>query len=177
MPEYLVAELKATLQSLGSAVTMLRQTNADPNAIAFVCGGAEQRLREVLAGLEPAAPVRTKRRVLIADPERNWAGALAQALSEKGHEVRAAASADEALARTAGGFEPEVVLLDIAMGQTSAYDLVRKLRADDRRPAVVAITGWNRASDRSLAHHAGIRHYVAKPVSPEAVVDLVATLP
>jgi CheY-like chemotaxis protein len=174
MPDYLVAELRATLQSLGSAVHMLRQTDSDPSAVAFICGSAEQRLREILAGIQP---VRTKRRVLIADPERNWAGALAQALSEKGHEVRAAATADEALARTAGGFAPDVVLLDIAMGQTSAYDLVRKLRSDGRRPEVVAITGWNRASDRSLARHAGIRHYLAKPVTPEAVVDLVATLP
>lgn len=174
MPDYLVAELKATLLSLGSAVHMLKQADADPNAIAFVCGGAQQRLRDVLAGIQP---ILTKRRVLIADPEPKWVGALAQALSEKGHEVRAAASAHEALARTDAGFDPEIVLLDIAMGQMSAYDLVRSLRNGVRRPVVVAITGWNRASDRSLAQHAGIEHYLAKPVSAEAVVDLVATLP
>src|SRR5688572_6776835 len=164
MPDYLVAELRATLLSLGSALHMLKQ-RADPHAVAFVCGGAEQRLREVLAGLEPARTVRTKRRVLIADPEPKWTGALAQALSEKGHEVRAAATADEALARTGAGFDPEIVLLDIAMGQVPAYDLVRRLRSEDRRPVVVAITGWNRASDRSLAQHEGIQHYLAKPVS------------
>jgi CheY-like chemotaxis protein len=172
MPDHLVAELKLTLASLGSAVHMLRRQDADAAAVAFVCGGAEQRLREVLAALEPA-PRPAGKRVLIADPERTWTGALAQALSEKGHEVRAATSADEALAKTDAGFEPDVVLLDIAMSQLSTLDVLRNPK---HRPLMIAVTTWSRVSDRRLASAAGFDLFLRKPVAADAVARLVSTV-
>ena len=172
MPDHLVAELKLTLASLGSAVHMLRRQDADPSAVAFVCGGAEQRLRDVLAALEPAPRPRSKR-VLVADPERNWVGALAQALSEKGHEVRAAASADAALAKTDAGFEPDVVQRDIAMAQMSSVDVLRNPK---QRPLMIAVTTWSRASDRRLASAAGFDLFLRKPVAVDALAHLVSTV-
>ncbi|MGQ0546259.1 MAG: hypothetical protein ACT4P3_13125 [Betaproteobacteria bacterium] len=49
--------------------------------------------------------------------------------------------------------------------------------ADRRRGAPLAVTGWSRESDRLLAGETGFAHYLKKPLSPDAVAELVATLP
>jgi CheY-like chemotaxis protein len=167
----LLPELKRTLQSLSSAVQMLRQRQSDPAAAAFVCARAEKRLGDLVEGLEGRSP--EGRRVLVADPDDGWAEVLAETLRLEGHAVRVASTAADTVAACAA-FRPEVALVELAM---TGHDAARNLRSGAEPPVLVAVSRWSRESDRQLALQAGFAHYLHKPVSPVAVARLVSTVP
>jgi len=169
--EDFLPELRRTLESLRSAVHMLRQPQIEAGAIAFMCSSAEKRLEELVEALDPQRA--RGRRVLIADPERSWADALAQTLRLEGHQIEKAATSADALAACTA-FRPEVVLLDVGMvGQHGT----RHLRSAGGAALLVAVTGWGRENDRRLAMEAGVDHYLPQPISPVAVARLVSALP
>ena len=164
-------ELKRMLQSLSSAVQMLRQPQTDAAAVAFMCARAERRLKDLVEALEGRSPA--GRRVLIADPDAGWTEVLAETLRLEGHAVRVASTAADTLAACAA-FRPEVALVELAM---TGHDAARNLRGTDEPPMLVAVSRWSRESDRQLALQAGFAHYLHKPVSPVAVARLVSTVP
>jgi CheY-like chemotaxis protein len=168
--EDFLPELRRTLQSLRSAVHMLRQPRPEAGAIAFMCASAESRLGEIVEALEQRA---TGRRVLIADPERGWTDRLAETLRREGHQTETASTRAHALA-ACSAFRPEVVLLDVGM---TGHEAARSLRGGGGAAVLVAVTGWGRADDRRLAMQAGVDHYLQKPISPAAVARLVSALP
>jgi CheY-like chemotaxis protein len=96
-----------------------------------------------------------------------------------GAEVRAAASAPEAL-HTLEEWLPDVLISDIGMSGEDGYDLVRKLRTlpAERGGAVpaIALTAYARAEDREQALSAGYQMHVAKPVDPTELATVVASL-
>ena len=167
--EDFLPELRRTLQSLRSAVHMLRQPQPEAGAIAFMCASAEKRLGDIVEALEQRA---SGRRVLIADAERSWADRLAEALRLEGHQTETATTRADALAASSA-FRPEVVLLDVGM---TGHEAARSLRGIGAA-VLVAVTGWGREDDRRLAMQAGVDHYLQKPISPAAVARLVAALP
>lgn len=166
----LVGELKRTAQSLASVVGILRQAEPDPCAVAFLCGSAQRRLEDLVAELESR---QEGKRVLIADAEREWTELLCRALRAQGCEVRTAADAEEAVA-ACRELKPEVMLVDIGM---TGAEAARRLRRASRSAVMVAVTRWGRDSDRQKAEHAGFDHFVAKPVLPAALAELVSTFP
>jgi PAS domain S-box-containing protein len=117
-------------------------------------------------------------RVLIADDNHDSADSLAMLLQLSGYEVRTANSGPDALT-LAAEFHPQVALLDIGMPGMNGYDVARQLRAtqtDDDRAILVAVTGWGQEEDKRLAKDAGFDHHVAKPVDPDALEALLASL-
>lgn len=127
-------------------------------------GCAEEPLRDV--------------RVLVVDDEPD-ARALAQrVLTGCCAEVRVADSVPEAL-RVLEKFRPHVLVSDVGMPGEDGYDLIRQIRAGGRSvkqlPAV-ALTAFARAEDRKRAMLAGFQTHVAKPVDPEELVAVVASL-
>ena len=118
-----------------------------------------------------------RRRVLIADDDRDGALMLSTLLELEGYEVRAVHGGEEALdaART---FKPQVILLYIGMPKVTGYDAARRLRQRHGAdcPVLVAVTGWKQASDKILANLAGFDHHVAKPYDPNELVKLLAKI-
>jgi hypothetical protein len=81
-----------------------------------------------------------RRRILIADDNRDAADSLAFVLRRVGHEVRTAYDGEEAL-DMASSFRPELALLDIGMPRLNGYDTAQRIRKEtygredaDRRP-------------------------------------------
>ena len=75
-----------------------------------------------------ATPVRTtRRRILVADDNRDSAETLAMLLRVDGHEVMIAHDGSAALAAF-GGFAPDIVLLDIGMPGPNGYEVAQKIR-------------------------------------------------
>jgi CheY-like chemotaxis protein len=165
-----IDELRRTAQSLASVVGILRQPEPDACAVSFLCSSAQRRLEDLIGELETR---RAGRRVLIADGEREWTELLARALRAQGCEVRTAANPEEAVT-ACRELKPEVMLVDTGM---TGHDAARRLRAARRSAVMVAVTRWGRDSDRQKAEHAGFDHFVAKPVLPAALAELVATFP
>jgi len=118
-------------------------------------------------------------RVLVVDDELDVRELLTTLLEEAGAAVYAAESAAGAL-RALSAFRPDVVLSDIAMPETDGYELIRRVRAlpaaaGGRLPAA-ALTAYARVEDRRRALLAGFNIHIAKPVDPEELIAVVASL-
>jgi CheY-like chemotaxis protein len=118
-----------------------------------------------------------KLRVLVADDSRDTTESLALMLTMKGHEVRTAFDGEEAFL-AAESFRPDVALLDVGMPKASGHAVARRIRDTPwgARMVLVAQTGWGHEEDRRKTMEAGFDHHLVKPVSPEALANLLASL-
>jgi PAS domain S-box-containing protein len=121
---------------------------------------------------------RPARRVLVVDDNVDAAEMLAELLKLDGHEVRTATSGPDALEAVAG-FVPHVALLDIGLPGMNGFELARRLRAQPGLTGLtlVAVTGWGQREDREQSKEAGFDHHLTKPVDPDDVRRLVASVP
>jgi CheY-like chemotaxis protein len=115
--------------------------------------------------------------LLFVDTDEDTRELMQLALEQHGAEVRAAASAREALALVPL-LRPKVVISDIAMPGTDGCELVQSIRAlpnelGGRTPAI-AVTGYTREEDRELILASGFQRHLAKPVSIPTLVKAVA---
>jgi len=135
-------------------------------------GQASQRQQPV-SGERAAA--RPRRRILIADDNRDAADSLAMMLRLAGHEVHAAYDGHEA-AEAAAWFRPDIALLDIGMPRLNGYETARRIREEPwgKRVLLVATTGWGQEEDRRRASEAGFDHHLTKPVDPAALERLLS---
>jgi two-component system CheB/CheR fusion protein len=76
------------------------------------------------------------------------------------------------------GLGPEVVLLDIGIPGMSVYEVAQRLRRtqETKNATLVAITGWGEAEDQQRSMEAGFDHYLLKPVKPETLHQLLASI-
>ena len=130
-------------------------------------------------GFSGKAPVLRGLRLLVLDDEAETRELLTAMLTERGAEVRANASANEALT-TIEQWQPHVVVSDIGMPGEDGYSFVRRLRALEAErgwniPAV-ALTAYARSEDRMRALAAGFQMHVTKPVEALELVVVIASL-
>jgi PAS domain S-box-containing protein len=127
-------------------------------------------------GSSEEAATRPRRRILVADDNRDAAESLAIFLRLAGHEVHAVHDGQEAVA-AAGWFRPEVALLDIGMPRLNGYETCCHIRQEwGNRIVLVAITGWGQEEDKQRALEAGFDHHLTKPVDPADLKTLLAEL-
>jgi CheY-like chemotaxis protein len=121
-----------------------------------------------------ATRVNVRRRILIADDNRDSAETLAALLRMEGHEVKAVHDGPVALSAF-GELKPDVALLDIGMPGLTGYEVARRMRQASGGTAVtlIAITGWGQDVDKERAHAAGFDHHLTKPVDPQRLADLL----
>ena len=113
-------------------------------------------------------------RTVVVDDDVDTRELLASVLTTAGAEVRAAGSADEALALCRVE-RPEVLVSDIAMPSRDGYSLMEELRASpDMQPGLaIALSAYASSADHSRSAAAGFHEHVAKPVDPVAFVRLI----
>jgi PAS domain S-box-containing protein len=119
----------------------------------------------------PPAPLR----VLVVDDNRDAAESLVALLQILGHATSLAHDGPAGLA-AAGAFRPDLVLLDIGLPGMSGYDVARGIRRTQGTGQVmlVALTGWGAQSDQRASHDAGFDQHLTKPVSVEALEQVLA---
>src|SRR5262245_44830133 len=103
-------------------------------------------------------------RVLVVDDIPDTRTSFAILLRMWGHQSREASDGAEAL-RTAAGFHPHVVLLDLGLPDMDGCEVARKLRADPETSdaLVVAVTGHGETEKLAQALNAGCDRYLLKP--------------
>ncbi len=118
-------------------------------------------------------------RALAVDDDLDTLEVLTWVLTQSGAQVKTAASALAAL----DIFQQEmvdVVISDIGMPGLDGYDLIRRIRELEphRRPSVpaIALTAFTRIEDRLQALAAGFQMYISKPVEPEEIIAVIASL-
>jgi two-component system OmpR family response regulator len=122
----------------------------------------------VVAAAEQGRPPR-QTRLLVVDDEPNIVEMLSVSLRFVGYEVRTAASGTEALA-VAADFEPHLLVLDVMLPDLDGFEVVRKLRAQERQVPVVFLTARDETQDKITGLTIGGDDYVTKPFSLEEVV-------
>ncbi|MGH8171101.1 MAG: ATP-binding response regulator, partial [Steroidobacteraceae bacterium] len=115
-------------------------------------------------------------RILIADDNHDAAVSLGMLLQAMGHDTRVVGDGIEAL-EEAELFRPDVVLLDIGMPRLDGYETARRLRNRPWAAAtqIVAVTGWGQETDRQRAKNAGFHRHLVKPVSLEALSEIMSS--
>jgi CheY-like chemotaxis protein len=86
-------------------------------------------------------------RVLVVVDDADTTSTYRTLLRLKGMEFRTVLDGPSALA-AARDFNPEVVLMDIALPGGKGWNVARQLRADDRPRFIVGVTGFGREADR-----------------------------
>ncbi|HEV8586769.1 MAG TPA: ATP-binding protein [Methylomirabilota bacterium] len=117
-------------------------------------------------------------RVLAVDDHADARELVRVALTDRGAEVRTAASVSEAVAALEET-QVDVLLSDLGLPGADGFALVAHLRERERtsgrRPMVaIALTAYASLHDRAQALAAGFDLHVAKPVDPDVLTDAVA---
>lgn len=116
-------------------------------------------------------------RLLIADDNVDFAESLQAVLSMHGHRVVVVNDGKAAL-QAVRRERPDVAILDIGMPGLNGYEVARRLRADSGTAslALVAVTGWGQSADRQAALDAGFDRHLVKPLNPDDLLEVLATL-
>lgn len=116
-------------------------------------------------------------RALLVDDEADARDVFGAILRQNGAEVRAAASAVEAIGLLRW-WRPDILISDIGMPEEDGYSLIRRVRLlpPDQGGLVpaIALTAYAGGQDRQRALSAGYQAHMAKPIEASALVSLVA---
>jgi signal transduction histidine kinase/ActR/RegA family two-component response regulator len=117
-------------------------------------------------------------KVVLAEDDRDAREMLWHILVERGADVVATASAQEALVAVER-FRPDVLLSDIGMPDQDGYELIHKVRmlggGLSGVPAV-ALTALSKLEDRTRALLAGYQIHLTKPVDARELLVTIASL-
>jgi CheY-like chemotaxis protein len=115
-----------------------------------------------------------RRRVLIIDDNADLAESLSLLLEHYGCQVKTARSGREGV-RTAIEWQPDVVVIDIAMPGMSGYEVARALRsALTYRVLLIAQTAYGLPEDRLAALDCGFDVHLTKPAEPDRLIQHIA---
>jgi len=118
-------------------------------------------------------------RVLYVDDDPDARELGERILGDRAAAVTVAKSAHEALEFLRRD-RPDVLVCDIGLPEMDGYELIRRVRqmepGDGGATPAAALTAFARPEDRRRALIAGYQSHVAKPVVPEDLVAVVATL-
>ncbi len=107
--------------------------------------------------------------ILVVDDDDVLRGALTRALTRRGHDVRGAASAEEALT-LARADSPELAVVDLRMPGAGGLELLVALKENDPATRVVVLTGYGSIATAVEAMRLGATHYVSKPADADEVL-------
>ena len=117
--------------------------------------------------------------VLVVDDEPDSLELVQQVLAETRATILTAMNAQEAL-HSVERHHPDLVISDIGMPMTDGFELIRQVRAlhDQRAAAVpaIALTAFSRKEDQQRALEAGFDEFLAKPLRPAGLVQMVVAI-
>ena len=150
--------------------------------------GSEFVVRVPMAASPPAQPETIDKqkpateegppiRILVVDDHPDSADSLGLLLKLLGNDVRIVHDGLAAV-EVANEFEPRVVLLDIGLPTLNGYEAAQRIRQQPwgNQAVLIAVTGWGQEVDRQRSKQAGFDHHLVKPVDPDALTRLLATL-
>jgi signal transduction histidine kinase len=138
----------------------------------------ERSSTRIEAAPTPAGALRGVR-LLVVDDDEDSRDLLACLLEDFGATVASASSAKEAM-RLLRESPPDVLLSDIGMPDVDGYAFIRQVRGmpSDRggKTPAIALTAYARTSDGERALAAGFQAHVTKPLDPDKLTAVIASL-
>jgi signal transduction histidine kinase len=130
------------------------------------------------AMLEKLKPMRTKTgpldrplRAVVCDDAPDLRDLVADLLRLRGHQVSVVGDGPAAIQLIVAE-KPDVALIDIGLPDMDGYEVARTIREQlaDRKPRLIAMTGYGQASDRAAAFEAGFDAHIVKPASADKIL-------
>jgi DNA-binding response OmpR family regulator len=115
-------------------------------------------------------------KALVVDDNRDFADSFAEVLNAMDCETQVAYDAINAL-RAALGRRPEIVFLDLALGQENGSQVLSALRRmykGDEQLTVACLTGHVGVETEMMCRKAGFDLFLVKPVSLDRVREALA---
>ena len=110
-------------------------------------------------------------RILVVDNSEDVANLIATYLSRRGYEVVKAFTAEEAW-HYAHELEPRVITLDVMLDEGAGFDLLQKLKADDRTKDIPVVV-LSIICDEGKSHRMGATDYLEKPIEKTRLIGVI----
>jgi two-component system, OmpR family, response regulator VicR len=117
----------------------------------------------------------TVKRILCVEDEPEMIDLIRLILGRRGFEVHGAAGGVEGV-RLIRELHPDLVLLDLMMPDLDGWEVYQQMKADSatRDIPVIVVTAKAQNIDKVLGLHiAKVDDYIAKPFSPQELIDSV----
>jgi two-component system response regulator RegA len=108
------------------------------------------------------------RTLLIVDDDLRFRTRVVRAFQDRGFDVAAAGSYDEAVA-AAQGDSPELALIDLRLPGRSGLEVVQALKAIDGTTNIVVLTGYGSIATAVESMKCGATSYLTKPVDADQI--------
>lgn len=115
-------------------------------------------------------------KLLVVDDDPDALELLRRSLKEAAYEVAIASCAEEALEKI-GGFNPDLIVLDVIMPRISGLEFLKRIRRDARFVHVPVILVSSLDDVQSVVHglNDGANDYVAKPIAIPILLARIQT--
>ena len=106
--------------------------------------------------------------IFIVDDNEMMRTFLRRFLARK-YQVSTFSSAEDVMIEVAGGFVPNMMLVDLNLPGTSGHELIRKLRGNPamRSTTFVVLSGVKKSQARIKCLEAGAADFISKPFNPK----------
>jgi DNA-binding NarL/FixJ family response regulator len=112
--------------------------------------------------------------VMIVDDHPMWREGVARDLTERGFRVVATAPDADAARRIAAATRPQVVLMDLNLGETSGVAAIKAIVADHPDTRILVLSASGEHQDVLAAVQAGATGYLVKSASAAELADAVS---
>jgi signal transduction histidine kinase/CheY-like chemotaxis protein len=146
----------------------------------MVALGTPRAAKQLARGSSPALPeIRQQLHVLLAEDNLVNQRLVVQLLEKRGHTVVVANNGREVLA----ALEKDVfhlILMDVQMPEMGGVEVTAAIRGREKEAGghvpIIALTAHAMSGDRERCLAAGMDGYIAKPINPKEVFDLIDAL-
>ena len=116
-------------------------------------------------------------KILVVDDQKDLLELLRMALEQEGYLVQTAASGNEAMAMVEAE-KPDLILLDIILGDISGIKLTTKLKheADTSHIPIILLTAKDSETDIIVGLSVGADDYITKPFSTKVLLARIDAL-
>ena len=90
-------------------------------------------------------------------------------LQRRGHDARGVSSAEE-VSDAAGGFLPDLYIIDLMLPAEDGLSLTRRLRQAHPGAGIIITTALSRIGDKVIGYRSGTDLYLTKPLDPEELL-------
>jgi DNA-binding response OmpR family regulator len=114
------------------------------------------------------------KKILIAEDEGHIARLVIFKLEREGYEVTWAQDGGELLSKLENMI-PDLVILDVMMPVLNGFEVLKKIRGDDRYKSLPVIMLTSKSQDKDITEgfNLGVNDYIIKPFRPSELIARV----